>query len=822
MQINVGFIATLLASALLLAACDSRTVTREATPTPPVMATATPTGSLDPYASVTNLVVAPDGAVWLSFGHYSYDSSGGGGVMRFYDGQVTHFTTKDGLPDDSIQALEAAPDGTIWAGGIGCSVARFDGQTWRTVSAGCDTIGGNVVDFALTPDGSVWAATGLDLVRFDGQSWTGYGRHVSSLAVTPDGTLWAHGWEGAQGSDYLARFEGTDWTVIDKRPAGQLFVGPDGSLWSSQGWPQHLARFDGQTWSGLPYPPSTWVAEFAVAPNGVLWAVTDQGPAQFNGTTWLYANGAPRDITRMAFAPDGTLWLGGQGGRLIHYQPSTAQFAIVLTPVPTITPNPTLFTTPSGPAPSPSATPIPQLPVTDLTITPDGAVWYSFGNLDFHPRGGGIVRLQRGQETLYMPDASVQLLKVAPDGSLWAGMGCGLARFDGQAWQSVLDNCDTLRGNIIDLAFTPDGAAWIATGFKLARYAGGEWTIHDKLASFLAVTPDGALWVSGWEGTQGSQYVARFDGTNWTIVARVAVGQLRVGPDGSLWGVEDSTRLARFDGKTWQTVTDAPFSQINDFAIAPNAAVWVATERGLLQFDGKVWLQDTGASNSITQIAFGPDGLMWLGDWRGTAYPHDVARAPFVTLPTATPEPTLDPSLPTPPPPPTLEAMAGWRIYVNTRYGYSVQYPGELSIVKGPSMDLPDEAFQAANEISFSGLSKPGDPNSGIVIDIVTSVHDAGGNPIFCTRDRECLDQWLWYWNTSGAEVTETAATILNRAVPGIEYTLVNSLYTQTNRYYVFAVNGQAWRISITLNNHTAGELDALLARVLATFRLLD
>ncbi|HET7090935.1 MAG TPA: hypothetical protein VFL17_20075, partial [Anaerolineae bacterium] len=738
-SISLRLTGTLLAFALLMAACGTPTATPKPATIPTLTVTATPFAALDPYMGVTNLVIAPDGAVWLSFGNHNYNDPAGGGVMRSYDGQVAHFTTKDGLPHDNIQALEVASDGTVWAGGTGCTVAHFDGQTWRTVSADCQAIGGNVVDFAITPDGSVWAATGMDVARFDGQAWTRYGRHVAWLAVTPDGMLWAPGWEGTPDSDYLARYDGVDWTIVEQRPMGRLFTGPDGSLWATQGRVQQLARFDGQTWEDIPYPPSTAALEFAVAPDGVLWAVTDQGLAQYNGMTWLYVNDAPRDITRMAFAPDGTLWLGGQGRRLIRYQPSMAQSDVVLTPVPTLTPKPALVTTPSGFGPRPTATPIPQLPVTHLAITPDGAVWYSFGNFDFYPRRGGIIRLYQGQETRFMPDASVQLLKVAPDGSLWAGMGCGLARFDGQAWQSILDNCDTLRANVIDLAFTPDGAAWIATGFKLVRYAGGEWTMQSKLASFLAVAPDGALWVSGWEGTQGSQYLARFDGTNWTIVKQVSVGQLRTGPDGSLWGIEDAARLAHFDGQTWQAFSDAPFRQINGFAIAPNGVVWVATERGLLQFDGTVWLQDTSASNSITQITFAPDGSMWLGDWRGKVYPHDVTRAQFETLPIATLEPTLDPSLPTPPPLPTLEAAIGWQTYVNTRYAYSVQYPGELSIVKGPGADLPDEAFQTVNDISFGGMSKPGDPNSGVVINIVTSVLDAGGNPIVCTSDRDCL-----------------------------------------------------------------------------------
>jgi streptogramin lyase len=331
----------------------------------------------------------------------------------------------------------------------------------------------------------------------------------------------------------------------------------------------------------------------------------------------------------------------------------------IATPIPTITPDPTLLTPPPGPAPSPSVTPIRQLPVTNLAITPDEAVWYSFGALEFHPRGGGIVRLHRGEQTHFMPEANVQLLEVGPDGSVWAGMGCGLARFDDQAWQTLIENCDPLQGNIIDIAFAPDGAAWIATGFKLVRYRDGTWTMYDRLAHSLAVTPDGALWVAGWEGRQGSQYVARFDGTRFSLIERIATGRLLTGPDGSLWSFQDTGALARFDGQAWRAFADLPFQQIEDLAIAPDGVLWLATDSGLLRFDGGQWLHDASAPDGITQIAFAPDGSLWLGDFRGQVFLHNPTQVE--PLPTPTSTPTLDPSLPTQPPPPTLDTLADSR-----------------------------------------------------------------------------------------------------------------------------------------------------------------
>ncbi len=674
MKIRLKHVATwLILIALSIACTSTESVTPQRDQPAPTTAiamsapySATPVKSPSADAFMNHLVVALDGAVWFSFGSYDWSHPYGGGVSRYDQGKLTHFTTDDGLPHDNVQALKVAPDGTVWVGAL-CGIARYDGQAWRIINnaTDCQSIGGPVIDFAFTPDGSLWVGTAIDVAHFDGKQWTRYDHLSGWLAITTDGTMWATGLDNT--GPYLARFTGSTWTKLEQPYSGGIVFGNGDSVWvvqsSIDAEHSRLARFNGQTWEAV-LVPTSGPSNVKVAPDGVLWALTNRGLARFNGTLWLYDTGITRDITSLAFAPDGTLWLGGRGGELSHYQPATGQLNVALAPLPTLTPNPTVLAQPTRPAPvgpapvipapSPSITPIPQLPVTNLVVTPDGAVWYSFGNFDFYPRHGGIVRSEQGGQTRFMSDATVQLLKVAPDGSLWAGAGCSLLRFDGQTWQTVLDHCDKLRGNIIDVAFTPDGAAWIATGFNLAHYQNGEWTIMDRLVNFVAVTPDGALWVSGWEGAQGSQYVARFDGTKWTIAARAAISQLLVDSDSSVWGIKNDNTLVRFEGANPQTFANLPFDQIDDLTSAPNGEVWAATDQGVVRFDGSTWRQATGLPNGVTQIAFAPDGSIWLGDWTGTVSRVDPATIEFTILParpTVIP-PIFNSSLPTPPPTP--------------------------------------------------------------------------------------------------------------------------------------------------------------------------
>jgi sugar lactone lactonase YvrE len=624
--------------------------------TPPIQS---PDGNSYPC----RLVVAPEGAVWFSFGSYDWSHPYGGGLSRYAQGHVTHFTVDDGLPSNNVQALRVAPDGAVWTGAL-CGIARYDGRTWHAINQAddCESVGGPVIDFAFTPDGNVWAGTALGVARFDGRQWTRYSNLAGFLATTRDGSVWATGLDGD--GAYLARFSGLSWTKIRQPLAAGLVYDSDGSLWLTEQDFEHghsrLAHFDGQEWSTVTVPTLDWF-NIAIAPDGIPWIVTKEGVARFNGTQWIFDTGINGDFTQMAFAPDGTLWLGGRGGQLAHYQPVTGQTTVVATPLPTPTPFSTFTPDPDAasrsiePAPSPSITPIPQLPVTNLVVTLDGAVWYSFGNFDFHPRRGGIVHEAQGQQLRFVSEATVQLLRVAPDGSLWAGVGCSLLRFDGRDWQTVIENCDQLHGNVYDVAFTSDGAAWIAAGFKLARYQNDEWTIIDRLIGSVEVTPDGTLWASGWEGTQGSQYVARFDGTQWTIAERAAVRQLLGAGDGSVWGIRADNSLVHYTGNISQTLTNLPFDQIDELVRGPNNDLWAITDRGAVRFDGAQWQLASNLPDNITQIAFAPDDSIWVGDRVGTVSRIDPINIRFTLVPSRlTPTPfVLDPSLPTPPPLPT-------------------------------------------------------------------------------------------------------------------------------------------------------------------------
>jgi ligand-binding sensor domain-containing protein len=224
-------------------------------------------------------------------------------------------------------------------------------------------------------------------------------------------------------------------------------------------------------------------------------------------------------------------------------------------------------------------------------------------------------------------------------------VGCNVQRSDGSAWQ-MIGRCqeDLPLGNVLDIAFTPDGTAWVATGFNLARFDGDTWVVDDMLVHSVLASADGAIWASGWEGSQDSGYIARFDGSGWATypLADSYPGTFVLGgatQDGRLWGVVPGRGLASFDGQDWSAASSwafysppgaLPSSVLSVLGVAPDGGIWVKVEAGVARFDpaatggqggspgrGEAWttytVHDGHGSPYVGAVAFGPEGDVWLG-----------------------------------------------------------------------------------------------------------------------------------------------------------------------------------------------------------------
>lgn len=174
------------------------------------------------------------------------------------------------------------PDGAVWVGIEERGLLRFDGIEWEVVRP----LGGDedqgIVRLAANRDGVIWAEIGSDrgrsrlgedrhLARFDGQDW-----EVFLMTPAPDFSY-------APDSEY-------------RGPSGIQAVGPDGTVWLTDTYPDPESRggffpvsFDGERWRRYPEIVEHWASDpvfelgeccigawhIATAADGATWVNVD-------------------------------------------------------------------------------------------------------------------------------------------------------------------------------------------------------------------------------------------------------------------------------------------------------------------------------------------------------------------------------------------------------------------------------------------------------------------------------------------------------------------------------------------------------------------
>jgi ligand-binding sensor domain-containing protein len=96
-----------------------------------------------------------------------------------------------------VFSILAAADGSVWAGTWGGGVSRWDGKSWKNLTAR-DGLAGNIVySIAQDRQGRLWFGTNRGVSRWDGKAFQNLGvaqglleHNVYAVAVAPDGDVW--------------------------------------------------------------------------------------------------------------------------------------------------------------------------------------------------------------------------------------------------------------------------------------------------------------------------------------------------------------------------------------------------------------------------------------------------------------------------------------------------------------------------------------------------------------------------------------------------------------------------------------------------------
>jgi signal transduction histidine kinase/ligand-binding sensor domain-containing protein len=274
---------------------------------------ATAEGELELHNLVSTLCITPDSVLWVG--------TPGAGLYCLKDQRILHYTTANGLSDNSILSLAAEPNGTVWAGAASGGLHRF--------------ANGTLTSFGLT--------TGLPA------------QPLSSLLAARGGGLWVGTADGE-----VLRGEGGSFRRLEEAAvlAGKairaLYEDSGGRLWvgAADGGLACLSKGAARTWAASPGTATDSITGILGNEEGELWFATGRGiyhatcpeidgwltgqspfrPELFfeaeSPASSVAASGWPRAVT----SPDGRLWFATASG-VITFEPHGLEGGLAPPPV---------------------------------------------------------------------------------------------------------------------------------------------------------------------------------------------------------------------------------------------------------------------------------------------------------------------------------------------------------------------------------------------------------------------------------------------------------------------------------------------------------
>ncbi len=526
-----------------------------------------------PQNTVNALVQGRDGYLWIG----TYD-----GLARFDGFRFTVFHRRNtaGLKDNGVRALVEDKEGALWIGTNGGGVSRYKDGRFEHLQTGRS--GPDDMVWALCPDSEsgVWAGTnGGTLFRLRGEAFearfTNPGREpINEILQDRRGAIWI----ATQGAG-LRRLDPdgsvTTYTTEEGLPGAYvrtLLEDREGRLWIGTAG-AGVARFDGgsfRSWTRRDNLPDDFVSDILEDRRGTLWLATRRGLARFRNGTFdvLDKQRGLQDNTLYALyeGQDGTLWIGTQGAGALRLRDGS--FAV--------------YSTREG--------------LADEFVSP------------------------------IVEDAS---------GVLWVGTPAGLSRFSHGRWTTLTTRDGLCYDVIRSLWAGPTGELWIGTyGGGVCRLAGGRFSrlttrdglVSDSVRAVLG-TRDGSLWF----GTVGG--LSRFHEGRWQSytaeqglpsasvisLAEDREGRLLVGTDGGGVAYVEAGRVMR-------TVTrrdGLPSDVILALYLDADDVLWVGTNGGLgrVSADGvaSYTSQHGLPTDSTSQILDDRAGNLWVGTSRGVS-----------------------------------------------------------------------------------------------------------------------------------------------------------------------------------------------------------
>jgi len=398
-----------------------------------------------------------DGTLWI----------GTQGGISCYDGKgFINFTTTDGLVHNGIRAIHCEKDGALWFGTYGSGVSCYDGKSIVNITTADGLLNNAVRTIHRDLNGALWFGT------YGGASRLLSKRMDSSTLLFGDS-------HPEQQKGRFLNFTPKDGLLEGK--VTEIEQTPDGILWFASGsLGSVLSQYDGQKFDAIkcnenrfePFkkedPSGGYVSAMHVSPDGELWLATFPWASRHIVSIYRYDGKSVnlfnlgtfenRGVSVIHAESDGVLWFGTFSGGVSKYE----------IPYPPLS-SPRIredrggefihFTIEDG---------LPNNRITSIYRGQDGMLW--FGTWSGLCRYDGKNFLSFTEEPRLGHDR-INAICDSSDGVLWIGtMSGGVVAYDGNAFTS-LDTRDGLADNWIhDIYEDSDGYLWFATAKGITRY----------------------------------------------------------------------------------------------------------------------------------------------------------------------------------------------------------------------------------------------------------------------------------------------------------------------------------------------------------------
>jgi signal transduction histidine kinase/ligand-binding sensor domain-containing protein/DNA-binding response OmpR family regulator len=391
-------------------------------------------------ANVHVMLEYPAGKVWVGAND---------GLHRFEGGVERVFTTKDGLPDNSIWGLAGAGD-ALWIGTHTGGLMEYRQGRFRTYGQRDGFTPSGILALLSDRDGALWIAT-------DGGGLSRLAEGKFSSYQTRDGL-----------SNQIIRC---------------LYEDNEGSVWmgTAGGGINRFKEYRVTMRTMREGLPSDSVRSIQQDSSGDIWLGTTNGIARLRTSGDLVVYGSKDEPSRNLMWPvirdrHGNLWAGSEDGVLRKFR--------------------------GEPTGQPQREWRFTRPIRLLFEQRDGTVWAATGDSLIRFEGDSMVVFGKGQGLAAVP---VTAMAEGVDGAIWVGTALGVQRLDGGQFGPVLTRPGP-RQMVLCMHADAAGHLWVVTVAGLNRIAGTHFTPYTAsqgmpesgLASIVE-DDDGYFWFPGRE-----------------------------------------------------------------------------------------------------------------------------------------------------------------------------------------------------------------------------------------------------------------------------------------------------------------------------------